>query len=63
MRWKGHVAGMEEVINAYKIPFGKPEGKRLLQDLGVDGKIILKRHSNKDDSICGPVINPCEQDK
>jgi hypothetical protein len=42
------VAGMDEVINAYKILFGKPEGKRLLRYLGVEGRIILKRRSNKD---------------
>jgi hypothetical protein len=28
--------------NAYKILVGKPEGKRPLGVLGVDGKIILK---------------------
>jgi len=30
MRWVGHVAYMGEMRNAYKILFGKPEGKKLL---------------------------------
>jgi hypothetical protein len=28
MRWKGHVARMEEMINVYKILVGKHEGKK-----------------------------------
>jgi hypothetical protein len=28
MRWAGHVARMGEMINAYKILVGKPEGKK-----------------------------------
>jgi hypothetical protein len=32
---------MHEWVNAYKILLGKPEGKRPLEDLGVDGRIIL----------------------
>jgi hypothetical protein len=28
MRWKGHIAGVGELRNAYKILVGKPEGKR-----------------------------------
>jgi hypothetical protein len=28
MRWVGHVAGMGENMNAYRILVGKPEGKR-----------------------------------
>jgi hypothetical protein len=27
MRWDGHVAHMGELINAYKISVGNPEGK------------------------------------
>jgi len=34
---------MEEMRNAYEILVGKPEGKRNLEDLGVDGEIILDR--------------------
>jgi hypothetical protein len=30
MRWTGHVAGMEERRNAYRLLVGKPEGKRPL---------------------------------
>jgi hypothetical protein len=31
-----------ETKNAYMVLLGKPEGKRLLGDLGLDGKIILR---------------------
>jgi hypothetical protein len=40
MRWVGHVEHMEEMRNAYKILVGKPEGKKHLEDKGVDGRII-----------------------
>jgi hypothetical protein len=30
MGWVGHVVYMEEMINAYKILVGKPEGKKPL---------------------------------
>jgi hypothetical protein len=30
LRWAGHVAGMGEKRNAYRLLVGKPEGKRLL---------------------------------
>jgi hypothetical protein len=30
-----------ETVNAYQIVVGKPEGKRSLVNLGVDGRIIL----------------------
>jgi hypothetical protein len=33
---------MREMRNAYRNLVGKPEGKRPLRDLGVDGGIILK---------------------
>jgi hypothetical protein len=33
---------MGEMRNTYKILFGKHEGKTHLEDLGVDGKVILK---------------------
>jgi hypothetical protein len=42
MKWVGHVARMGQMTNAYKILVGKPEGKRLSEELGVDGKIILE---------------------
>lgn len=43
MRWAGHVAHLEEEkINAYRVLEGKPKGKRPLEDLGIDGNVILK---------------------
>jgi len=33
---------MGEMINAYHILVGKPEGKKHSKDLSVDGKIILE---------------------
>jgi hypothetical protein len=41
------VACMGETRNANKIFVGKPEGKRPLQKLGADGKIILEWMSEK----------------
>jgi len=31
---------MEERRNAYEVLVGKPEGKKHLQDLGIDGRIL-----------------------
>jgi hypothetical protein len=42
MRWAGYVARMAEMRNAYSILNGKPEAKDHLEDLAVDGKIILQ---------------------
>ena len=42
MRWAGHVARMGEERGVYRVLVGKPEGKRPLGDLGVDGWIILE---------------------
>jgi hypothetical protein len=42
MRWTKHVAWMVEMRNAYKALVTKPEGKRPLEDMGIDGKIILE---------------------
>jgi hypothetical protein len=39
MRWVGHVACMGVIKNAY---VGKPKGKRPLEDIGIDGRIILQ---------------------
>jgi hypothetical protein len=33
---------MGDMKNAYKILVGKPEGNNHLEDLEVDGKIVLK---------------------
>jgi len=41
VRWAGHVARMVEQRRVYRVLVGKPEGKRPLGDLGVDGWIIL----------------------
>jgi hypothetical protein len=42
LKWARHIACMEEMGNAYSILVGKPEGKRHLQDLGIDGRVILE---------------------
>ena len=41
MRWAGHVARMGEERGANRVLVGKPEGKRPLGDLDLDGWIIL----------------------
>ena len=46
MRLAGHVARMgereRERRGVYKVLVGKPEEKDHIEDLGVDGKLILK---------------------
>jgi hypothetical protein len=42
MRWAEHVARMGEVRAAHNILVGRPEGRRPLEDLGVDGRITLR---------------------
>jgi hypothetical protein len=42
MRWAAHVARMIERRGAYTVLVGRSEGKRPLQNLGVDGCVILK---------------------
>jgi hypothetical protein len=42
LRLAGHVARVGESRGAYRILVGKPEGRRLPGDRGVDGRIILK---------------------
>jgi hypothetical protein len=42
IRWTGHVARMGEGRGVYRFMVGKPEGKRLLGDPGIDGRIILR---------------------
>jgi hypothetical protein len=42
MRWTGHVACMGEGRNVYRILMGKPEGKRLLERKGIDGRMGSK---------------------
>ena len=41
MRWAGHVERMGEESGVYRVLVGKPEGKRPLGNLVVDGWIIL----------------------
>jgi len=41
VRLAWHVACMGERRDVYRILGGKPEGKSYLEDLGVDGRIIL----------------------
>jgi hypothetical protein len=42
VRLAGHVARMGYMRNADKILVGKPDRKRPVEDLGVDGKIIIE---------------------
>jgi hypothetical protein len=42
MRWVRNVACMGKMSNGNKIVVGKLEGKRPLEDIGVEGKIILE---------------------
>jgi hypothetical protein len=42
MRWAGHVARTGERRGVYRDLVGKPEGRRHLEDPGVDERIILR---------------------
>jgi hypothetical protein len=43
MIWAGHGARMSDRKGAYRVLVGGPEGERdHLEDLGLDGRIILK---------------------
>jgi len=42
MIWTGHVARVGENRDAYGVFVGKPEGKRKSEDLGIDGRAVLK---------------------
>jgi hypothetical protein len=42
VRWAGYVARIEE-INAYSILVANLKGRDHLEDVGVDGRIILER--------------------
>jgi len=42
LRWTEQVLYMEEKRNAYEVLVGKPEGKKHLQDPGIDGRMILE---------------------
>jgi hypothetical protein len=43
MRWEQRVVCMGEIINTQKILIGISEEKKLNEDSGVDGTVILKR--------------------
>jgi hypothetical protein len=38
-------------MDVYRVLVGKPEGKNHLEDLGVDGRIILRRIFRKWDRV------------
>jgi hypothetical protein len=42
MRWAEHVSYTWNRRGAYRVLVGKHEGKRSLEDLGIDGRIIVK---------------------
>jgi hypothetical protein len=42
MRWAVYVACMGDRRVAYRVSVGKSDGRRHAEDLGVDGRIILK---------------------
>jgi hypothetical protein len=42
LSWVGHVARTGERRGAYRVLVGKPERRNLLEDPGLDGRIILK---------------------
>jgi hypothetical protein len=42
MIWVDHAARMVEMRYAHRIVVGRPEGKRPIGRLSVDGRIILK---------------------
>jgi hypothetical protein len=47
MRWAGHVARVEVRRVADRVSWGNPRGRGHLEDIGVDGRIILKVIFNK----------------
>jgi hypothetical protein len=52
VRWMGLAGCMEVMRSAYRISFGKPEGKRPLINLSIDGMIIIKWHLEKHIGRC-----------
>ena len=53
LRWAGTIARIEEVTNAFKILTGKPTGKRLLEDVDVNGRTVLEWNLRRLVSIRG----------
>jgi hypothetical protein len=42
MKWAGHLACVGKREGAYRVWMERPKGKNHLEDLGVNGSIILK---------------------
>jgi len=42
VRWLGHLAHVGEMINSYKVLVGTLKRREYLDDLGVDGRVILE---------------------
>jgi len=53
MRWVGHVARMGEGRGVHRVLVGKPEGKRPLGRLRVEGRIILRQIFRKWEGVVG----------
>ena len=51
MGWR--VARMKEVSGVHKVLLGKPEGKRLLGDQDLNGRIILRWILRKVEGVVG----------
>jgi hypothetical protein len=42
MRWTGHVARMEAIRNAYKVLGGNLKSRDHLEDISIDGKVVIE---------------------